>query len=139
MIEIGLVVAAHGSVADALVDAALQVVPDPEAIATVSSFDPQESAAYVERLNAAVAQARRPRGVLILADMVGGTPAKTGLILHEPGSIEVVTGLSLPMLIRALHLRRRDISVEVLAREVKTYAERAITVATDVLSKRTPS
>jgi PTS system ascorbate-specific IIA component len=48
-------------------------------------------------------------GVLILSDMYGGTPSNLASKLVVPGRIEVVAGVSLPMLIRVLTYRDRDL------------------------------
>lgn len=48
------------------------------------------------------------RGVIVLTDIFGATPANLALKLLEPGRIEGIAGLSLPMLLRALTYRDRD-------------------------------
>jgi PTS system ascorbate-specific IIA component len=45
-------------------------------------------------------------GVLILTDILGATPANLALKLLDPGRIECVAGVSLPMLLRALTYRK---------------------------------
>ena len=45
-------------------------------------------------------------GVLIMTDILGATPSNLALKLLEPGRIEGVAGLSLPMLLRALTYRK---------------------------------
>ena len=45
-------------------------------------------------------------GVLVMTDIYGATPANLALKLLEPGRIEGVTGVSLPMLLRALTYRK---------------------------------
>ena len=47
-------------------------------------------------------------GVLILTDMFGATPANVAAKLLEPGRIEGVAGVNLPMLLRALTYRDKD-------------------------------
>ena len=44
-------------------------------------------------------------GVLVMTDVMGGTPSNCTLPLCEPGRVEVVAGISLPMLLRALTYR----------------------------------
>ena len=46
------------------------------------------------------------QGVLILTDILGATPSNLALKLLEPGHVEGVAGVSLPMLLRALTYRR---------------------------------
>lgn len=47
-------------------------------------------------------------GVLILTDIFGGTPSNIALKLLRPHQIEGVTGVNLPMLLRAINYREKD-------------------------------
>jgi len=47
-------------------------------------------------------------GVLILTDIYGATPSNLALKLLEPGRIEGVAGVNLPMLLRAVAYRDKD-------------------------------
>lgn len=49
-------------------------------------------------------------GVLILTDIYGATPANLALKLLEPGRIEGLAGVNLPMLLRALTYRDKDMA-----------------------------
>jgi PTS system ascorbate-specific IIA component len=57
------------------------------------------------------------RGVLVLTDLYGATPSNIVLKLLEPGRIEGVTGVNLPMLLRALTYRDKDMET-LIARSV---------------------
>ena len=48
------------------------------------------------------------RGVLILTDIFGATPSNLAMKLLEPGRVEGIAGVNLPMLLRALANRDRD-------------------------------
>lgn len=47
-------------------------------------------------------------GVLVLTDVFGATPANIAMKLLEPGRVEGVAGVNLPMLLRALTYREKD-------------------------------
>lgn len=47
-------------------------------------------------------------GVLILTDIYGATPSNLAMKLLEPGRIEGVAGVNLPMLLRAIAYRDKD-------------------------------
>ncbi|MCX7177901.1 MAG: PTS fructose transporter subunit IIA [Proteobacteria bacterium] len=47
-------------------------------------------------------------GVLILTDIFGATPSNIALKLMQPKYVEGVAGVNLPMLLRALNYRERD-------------------------------
>ncbi len=48
------------------------------------------------------------KGVLIMTDIYGATPSNIAMKLLEPGRIEGLTGVNLPMLLRALTYRDKD-------------------------------
>lgn len=50
------------------------------------------------------------RGVLVMTDIYGATPANIALKLLEPGRVEGIAGVNLPMLLRALTYRDKDMS-----------------------------
>jgi PTS system ascorbate-specific IIA component len=52
-------------------------------------------------------------GVLVMTDVMGGTPSNCTLPLCQPGHVEVVAGISLPMLLRALTYRNDTVDVVV--------------------------
>jgi len=49
-------------------------------------------------------------GVLVMTDILGATPANLALKLLEPGHVEGVAGVSLPMVLRALTYRKNGMS-----------------------------
>ena len=50
-------------------------------------------------------------GVLILTDMYGASPSNLCTKLVVPGKVQVVAGVSLPMLIRAITYREKSLDV----------------------------
>lgn len=62
------------------------------------------------------------QGVLVMSDIFGATPANLALKLLVPGRVEGVAGVSLPMLLRALTYREKD---------METMMQKAISGARD--------
>jgi len=52
-------------------------------------------------------------GVLVITDVKGGTPANCCDKLADEGRVEVIAGISLPMLLRAITYRRDTLDVVV--------------------------
>jgi PTS system mannose-specific IIA component len=75
--------------------------------------------------------------VLIATDMFGGTPANLGITFLESNKVEVVTGVNLPMLIKAANLREQQNLTEV-ARSLREHGRNAIWVASDLLKGSAP-
>lgn len=61
-------------------------------------------------------------GVVVLTDIYGATPANIATKLLQPGKVEGITGVNLPMLLRVLTYREKDID---------TLVQRAVTGGCD--------
>jgi PTS system mannose-specific IIA component len=73
-------------------------------------------------------------GVIILTDMFGGTPSNISLSLLQPGKVDVLTGVNLPMLLRILGMRDQELSE--LAQNAKNAAIQGIVLAGEVLTRK---
>ena len=136
---IGIVVVTHGRLAEELVNAAQAIVgtiPRIEAVSIGWSDDVTVAKDAIARaLQAAGGSEAAPEGVLILTDMFGGTPTNLSLPFLSP-TVEIVTGVNLPMLIKLT--QSREGSLREIARMVRDQGQEAIYVATDLLEKRPP-
>lgn len=131
---IGLLVVTHGRLAVELVDAARHIVRDPgpvRALVLDWDLDAEESRREIE---AVLAELDTGDGVIIVTDMLGGTPANVAMTFLEPGRLEVVTGVNLPMVIKFANLRGEDGGVEEVARLLAEKGRWHITVAGEVLA-----
>jgi PTS system ascorbate-specific IIA component len=57
----------------------------------------------------AIARLDNGSGVLVLTDVLGGTPSNCCHQLTTRGRVEVIAGVSLPMLLRAITYRQSDL------------------------------
>ena len=131
----GLLVVTHGRLAEELVHAAQTIVGAHEAFEAVTigwHDDPGEARGRIE---GAIRRVDRGGGVLVLTDMFGGTPTNLALSFLEPGRVEVITGVNLPMLIKLATLAESK-SLEDLAAFIKQYGQRNISVASELLPDR---
>jgi PTS system ascorbate-specific IIA component len=113
---IGILLITHGSLGESLVQCACHVLnkrPAQLAQLGVSGQDDPLDALPLAR--AMLRLVDSGKGVLLLTDIFGATPSNIALKLLEPGRIEGVAGVSLPMLLRALTYRDKD--METLARK----------------------
>src|SRR5688572_4197570 len=102
---VGLVVAAHGRLADEMVATAEQIVGHLTHVAP-SSIEPGAAPEVIrELIRRAVASVDDGQGVIVLADLFGGTPCKESLMLCQQRRLEVVCGVNLPMLLKAHSVR----------------------------------
>lgn len=129
---IGVVVVTHGHLATELVNAAETIVGDLPTFTAVSIGWHEDVQDARDDIAAAIARVQGPDGVLIATDMFGGTPSNLGITFLETNKVEVITGVNLPMLIKAANLREEQNLTEV-ARSLREHGKNAIWVASDLL------
>jgi PTS system mannose-specific IIA component len=129
---IGVVVVTHGRLATELLNAAEMIVGElPQCVAVSIGWHDDVTNAR-EQIDKAVQRVKGASGVLILTDMFGGTPSNLGISLLEENAVEVITGVNLPMLIKAASLRDAA-DLLAVAREMREHARIAIWVASDLM------
>ena len=62
------------------------------------------------RARAALQRLEQGSGVVVLTDIVGATPCNVVSTLIDPGRVEAIAGVNLPMLLRALTYRHGGLS-----------------------------
>jgi mannose PTS system EIIA component len=130
---IGILIVTHCELGSALIDAAQFIVGTrPEDTESVS-IDLKESAEKLrKKILDGVKKVDRNQGVLILTDMFGGTPSNLSYTFLEEGRIEVVSGVNLPMLVKALNIRAKQ-DLGQLAATVETFGKKSISMASGIL------
>ena len=73
-------------------------------------------------------------GVLILTDMFGGTPMNIGLTFLDPGKVEILTGVNLPMVLKFFNRRDKQ-ALSVLASDLRNHGQQSISLASGFLQK----
>lgn len=130
---IGIIAISHCKLAEEMLTAAEMIV-GPLQNCKAMCFKPDQPVDEMVRLlREAVKEVDQGKGVLILTDLFGGTPANISLSLLGPG-IEVVCGMNLPMLIKLAGCRNGH-SLSEAAAMVKEYGQRHISLASEVLSR----
>ncbi|MDD2336484.1 MAG: PTS sugar transporter [Geobacteraceae bacterium] len=128
---IGLILVAHAGLARELLAAAEMIVgriEKAEAIGITSKDS-------VEQIRDSVASAIEKvsdSGVIIMADMFGGTPSNMSISFLKDDVVEVITGVNLPMVIKFAS-ERGKLGVAELASSIKKCGFESISVAGDYL------
>jgi PTS system mannose-specific IIA component len=126
---IGIVIVTHKQLGDALIDAADFILGGrPEAVVSVS-IDINENA---EKLRGKIVKGMKAvnqnHGILILTDMFGGTPSNLSYSFLEEGRVEVLSGVNLPILIKAVNTRDKT-GISELAAILEESGKKSITLA----------
>ena len=107
---IGILIITHGTLGESLIHCASHVLnkrpPRLQQLGVTAQDDP---AMLLPQARALVKELDAGAGVLILTDIYGGTPSNMASRLVIPGKVEAVAGVSVPMLIRVLTYRDRDL------------------------------
>lgn len=130
---IGLVLVTHGRLAEEFRLAVEHVVGPQQNFETVCIGAEDDMEQRRADIVAAVARADTGTGVVILTDMFGGTPSNLAISVMRAGSVEVIAGVNLPMLIKLTSVRAGD-DMAVALQEAQMAGRKYINVASQVLS-----
>lgn len=99
--QIGLIVATHGTLAKSLVDTAALILGQKTRLQAFDFSEKETASVAARKLKTLIEKCDQGRGVIILSDLFGGTPGSLALSMLEEASVEVITGVNLPMAIAA--------------------------------------
>ena len=132
---VGLVVASHGNLGVELLSSA-QMIIGPVRNAKAVSINQDNSMEDIrDAIAAAIAEVSTDgKGVIIVTDMFGGTPANVSMTFLEPQSVEVLTGVNLPMLLKFFN-SQESLALDELAAILKSYGQQSIALASEYLQR----
>ena len=122
----------HGNLAEALVDTAARIVGELREVQCLALDWNEPRDALLDRLSAYIQRLDQGEGVLVLTDLYGDTPSNLALSLVDPGRVEVVTGVNLPMVLRLCCLGSRPCDVRELARWIQAKGRQGIRMGSAV-------
>lgn len=111
---VGILLLTHAPLGRAFIEAATHVFRSlPERLEAIDVVADQSTDEVRRLAQAAIARINDGSGVLVITDVMGGTPSNCTLALCDPGTVEVIAGISLPMLLRAITYRHNTLDVAV--------------------------
>ena len=128
------VIVTHGHLAGELLAAAEMIVGPISHIAAVSIGWHDDVDAAQDEVRRAITRVSQGRGVLLLTDMFGGTPTNIASMFLEEGSVEVITGTNLPMVIKLATASDED-SLAEIARKICDQGRQGIYLAGALLAE----
>ena len=131
---IGLVLVTHGRLASEFITAMEHVVGPQHAIEAICIGADDDMEARRADIAEAVKAVDDGSGVILLTDLFGGTPSNLAISLMEPGRVEVIAGINLPMLIR-LEGARKLMKVGQAVAAAREAGKKYISVASEVLGE----
>ncbi|HKV37671.1 MAG TPA: PTS sugar transporter subunit IIA [Blastocatellia bacterium] len=134
---VGGVIVTHGQLANELVSSAEMIVGEIDHITAVSIGWHDDVDIAREQIARAIQRVDKGNGVIVLTDMFGGTPTNIAATFLGEASVEVVTGVNLPMVIK-LATQETPEALADLARRVRDQGQQQIYVASDILTPKKP-
>ncbi|MEA3506210.1 MAG: PTS fructose transporter subunit IIA [Elusimicrobiota bacterium] len=113
--EIEILVVTHGRLAEELINTLKNIMGPPEAL----GFFPVKRNCSARRMRKEYEKFTgtilKERALLVLTDLLGGTPTNISMPLLKKDNVEIITGVNLPMLIKAVHKRKTVKNLKELA------------------------
>lgn len=130
---IGIVIVTHCQLGEALIEAVTAIVGSkPESLLSVSVNIKDKADILRNKIAEGIRKVDQKKGVLILTDMFGGTPSNLSYSFLEEGRIEVISGVNLPVLFKAVETRAK-MELPELAATLETFGKKSITLASGIL------
>lgn len=102
-LDAGILIATHGSFCQGLIDTAAMILGSLENVQALPLIPGDDPEAYLAKMANFVES--QDGNVIILVDVVGGTPYNSVMKLSREYELCAIAGVSLPMLIEAIELR----------------------------------
>ncbi|MFZ2632879.1 MAG: PTS fructose transporter subunit IIA [Desulfosalsimonadaceae bacterium] len=137
---LGIVIVTHGKLGEILIETSEIILNSkPDAVVSVSINLAENVEKLRQKIETAIKSVNSNKGILILTDMFGGTPSNLSYSFLEEGRIEVISGVNLPVLLKAINLRNKTMEIHQMAKTIEDYGKKSISLASDILkgNKRT--
>jgi PTS system mannose-specific IIA component len=129
---IGLLIVTHSHLGKEFLNAAEFIVGRLDSAEAVSITQTADSEQIRKMIEEKVSVLDKGEGVLILTDMLGGTPSNISLSFLKEERVEVLTGVNLPMVI-AIAQNRADMDLSKLAQMAQEAGKTSISLASKLL------
>jgi mannose/fructose/sorbose-specific phosphotransferase system IIA component len=124
---IGIVITTHGPLAEGLFESLRFFSGDMGCLTSVVLNDEDEPESFFHRLEAAVQSVDQSDGIVILTDILGGTPFNQSMMLAiKRSDIRVITGVNLMMLIEAVLSRDNATNLDEFSSRIIRTAKESI-------------
>jgi len=130
---IGIVIVTHGQLGEALIEAASFILCSlPESVLAVSININEPVDTLRAKITDGIKQVDRKKGILILTDMFGGSPSNLSYSFLEEGRVDVLTGVNLPLVIKAVDARSQ-MELGKLGKYLEEFGKKSISLASGIL------
>lgn len=101
---VGILLICHNRIGQQLLETASDMMENmPMPVAELPVYQDDDPIALLNRARKRVSELDQGQGVLVLTDMYGSTPSNIAHRLRDKGRVRVLSGVNLPMLVRAMN------------------------------------
>jgi len=130
---IGIIVVTHGQLGNELIKVAASILEKtPENVIPISIDLSISNDKLRKKIADGIKKVDQRAGVLLLTDMFGGSPSNISYSFLEEGRVEVLSGVNLPVLVKAVKVRD-NMSIGELALAVEQFGKKSISLASGIL------
>ncbi len=115
---IGIVLITHGCIGKSMLEVATRLVEIQKGYVQVVSSCSYDQPELLCRVEEAFKSMRDCNGFLVLTDLFGATPTNVTQSFRRLYPLAVITGLNMPMLLKALTYHKQHVSLDELAQRV---------------------
>jgi PTS system mannose-specific IIA component len=133
---ISILVVSHGALAEGMLDAMQMITGPQEKVLALGLKETEAPEDLIDRIREAADALDDGDGVLIMVDLYGATPfnSSSRLFMESSHSIEVVTGVNLPMLVEIV-MSREGVSLADLLQQAYQAGQGGIKLLPDSIRK----
>ena len=129
----GLLVVTHANLGNALIETLEFILgKEQEHLMSVAIDIKEDPENLRKRIKKGISKVDTGNGVIILTDMFGGTPSNLSYAFLEEGKVEVISGVNLPILLKATDLRKK-MGIEDITTALVEHGKRSISLASGIL------
>ncbi len=129
---VGVLILTHGGLAPELLAAARVISGNLE---TFEALPLEWSDGFDEahhKVEEAISRIDDRHGILVLTDILGGTPFNVAMEFRKPGRVEIVAGVNLPMVVRLGCLLQHDMPLQDLTMWIRDKGRSSICSSNDL-------
>ena len=109
---IGILLVTHGEIGKSLIDCASHILDNnPTSLQSLSINSNNDLNHYSDIISQKIHELENGNGVLILTDIYGATPCNLLKKFITKNKVAVITGVNLPMLIKAISDRKDNLNI----------------------------
>lgn len=129
----GILVVAHANLGQTLIETVEFILGKNQDNLSFVSINIQDDPKDLrKKIKKGIAGVRTDNGVIILTDMFGGTPSNLSYSFLEEGQVEVISGVNLPILLKAVNSRSK-MDMETLISSLVEHGKKSISLASGIL------